>query len=108
MIRSIFASNVMLSPALLSGGSTRNSPVTPSTGTFQISTSTGHESFFALDGRSPLLIPLTGEVPQWLRETRTLQSAPANTSTVRTVTTSLPEKLDAILYFDATTAAHAN
>jgi erythromycin esterase len=79
-----------------------------STSVFQPATATGHESFFTRDGRSPLLIPLTGDVPQWLRETRTLQSAPANPTRTRTVTTSLPEKLDAIIYFETTTAARSN
>ena len=78
------------------------------TSTFTPATSTGYESLFARGGSNILLIPLQGAVPSWLEGPMTLHSAPANPSTSQTVTTSLPDKLDAIVYFETTTAALTN
>lgn len=80
-------------------------PATVGTYAFPQATAGGYESLFARGGASILLVPVRGNVPSWLRATNTLQSAPANPSPAYTLTGSLPEMMDAVIYFETTTPA---
>lgn len=83
----------------------RGGVTTAGTYAFPTTTSSGYESFFTRGGAAILLIPLRGALPAWLREPNTLQSAPANPSPIYTLFGSLPEMMDAVVYFETTTPA---
>jgi erythromycin esterase len=64
-----------------------------------------HEAFLRQRGSLPFILPLRGELPEWLNVPRVLNLSAAGTA-ISTQPELLPAVFDAVIYIDRTTAMH--